>query len=43
MTKVLDMVPDIVSRFTGGKKKEISPEAMKAAEEMAAEDASQME
>lgn len=43
VTKVLDMVPDIVNRFTGGKKKEISPEAMKAAEEMAAEDVSHTE
>ena len=38
VTKVLDMVPDIVSKFTDGKKKGISPDAMKAAEEMAAED-----
>ena len=43
VTKVLDMVPDIVSKFTDGKKKEISPEAMKAAEEMAAEDTARME
>lgn len=42
VTKVLDMVPDIVSRFTDGKKK-ISPDAMAAAEEMAAEDSSHME
>ncbi len=38
VTKVLDMVPDLVSKFTDGKKKEISPDAMKAAKEMAAED-----
>ena len=37
VTKVLDMVPDIVSKFTDGKNKKISPEAMKAAEEMAAD------
>ena len=43
LTKVLDMVPDLVSKFTDGKKKEISPDAMKAAEEMAAEDAARME
>ena len=43
VTKVLDMVPDLVSKFTDGKKKEISPDAMKAAEEMAAEDAARME
>ena len=43
VTKVLDMVPDIVSKFTDGKKKGISPEAIKAAEEMAAEDMAGME
>ena len=43
VTKVLDMVPDLVSKFTDGKKKEISPDALKAAEEMAAEDAARME
>lgn len=43
VTKVLDMVPDLVSKFTDGRKKEISPDAMKAAEEMAAEDAARME
>lgn len=43
VTKVLDMVPDIVSKFTDKNKKEISPDALKAAEEMAAEDASRME
>lgn len=35
MTKILDMVPDFVNKFTGGGK-EISPEAVKVAEEMAA-------
>ena len=34
MTKIIDMVPDIVNRFTGGKK-DISGEAMTKAEEMA--------
>ena len=43
VTQVLDMVPDLVSKFTDGKKKEIAPDAMKAAEEMAAEDAARME
>ncbi len=37
VTKVLDMVPDLVSRFApGSKKKKISEDALKAAEEMAA-------
>lgn len=36
VTKVLDMVPDLVNRFTDGRKNKISPEAVKAAEEMAA-------
>lgn len=36
VTKVLDMVPDIVNKFTGSRKEEISPEAMQAAEEVAA-------
>ena len=36
VTKILDMVPDLVNKFTGGKKEEISPEAMQAAEEVAA-------
>lgn len=35
VTKVLDMVPDFVNKFTGGKKAEISSDAMKAAEEIA--------
>ena len=35
MTKILDMVPDFVNKFTSGAK-EISPEAVKVAEEMAA-------
>lgn len=34
VTKVLDMVPDLINKFT--KKEEISPEVMEAAEEMAA-------
>ena len=38
VTKVLDMVPDLVNKFTDGKKKKISPDAMKAAQEMAGED-----
>ena len=36
MTKIIDMVPDIVNRFTGGKK-DISEEAIAKAEEMAEE------
>lgn len=36
VTKVLDMVPDFVNKFTGGKKETISENAVKAAEEMAA-------
>ena len=36
MTKMIDMVPDIVNRFTSGKK-EISEEAIAKAEEMAEE------
>lgn len=35
VTKVLDMVPDFVNKFTGGKKETISENAVKAAEEMA--------
>lgn len=35
VTKILDLVPDFVNKFAGGTK-EISPEAVKAAEEMAA-------
>ena len=38
VTKVLDMVPDLVNKFTGKKREEISPEVMEAAEEMAAGD-----
>lgn len=34
MTKALDMVPDLVNRFVGGK--DISPEAMEKAEDMKA-------
>lgn len=35
VTKILDLVPDFVNKFAGGAK-EVSPEAIKAAEEMAA-------
>ena len=35
MTKILDMVPDFVNKFTGGSH-DISPDALKVAEEMAA-------
>lgn len=35
VTKILDMVPDFVNKFAGGSK-EVSPEAIKMAEEMAA-------
>lgn len=35
VTKILDMVPDFVNKFAGGSK-EVSPEAVKMAEEMAA-------
>ena len=35
LTKVLDMVPDIVNRFTGGN--DVTPEAAAKAEKMAAE------
>ncbi|MCC8127165.1 MAG: GerW family sporulation protein [Clostridiales bacterium] len=38
VTKVIDLVPDLVNRFTGKKQEEISPEAMKAAEEIAAKE-----
>ena len=37
MTKILDMVPDFVNKFTGGSH-DVSPEALKVAEEMAAAD-----
>lgn len=38
VTKVLDMVPELIGRFTGGEKKpDISDDARKAAEEMAAD------
>ena len=40
VNKVLDMVPDIVNKFTGGKVsvgEEFSPDAVKTAEEMAKE------
>lgn len=39
VTKILDMVPDFVNKFTGGKNTEISSDAMKAANEMAAGEA----
>ena len=37
MSKVIDMVPDLVNRFMGGKAfdEEIAPEAVEAAEQMA--------
>lgn len=37
VTKVLDMIPDFVNKFTGGKgeKKDVSEDALKAAEVMA--------
>lgn len=35
VTKILDMVPDFVNKFAGGSK-EVSPEALKVAQEMAA-------
>lgn len=35
VTKILDLVPDFVNKFAGGAK-EVSPEAIKVAEEMAA-------
>lgn len=37
VTKIIDMVPDFVNRFTGGKDSGISEDAMKKAEEMAKE------
>lgn len=36
VTKIIDMVPDFVNRFTSGKGSGISEEAMKKAEDMAA-------
>ena len=36
VTKVLDMVPDFVNKFAGGKKEEISEKAMETAQEIAA-------
>ncbi len=40
VTKVLDMVPDLVNKFTSGKKKEeVSPEAIRTAQELMAQDA----
>ena len=36
MTKVLDMVPDFVNKFAGGKKEEVSEKAMETAQEIAA-------
>lgn len=35
VTKVLDMIPDFVNKFTGKDKQEVSSDALKAAEEMA--------
>lgn len=35
VTKILDMIPDFVNKFTGSEK-EVSPEAVRVAEEMAA-------
>ncbi|MCD8083908.1 MAG: GerW family sporulation protein [Clostridiales bacterium] len=45
VTKVLDMVPDFVNKLTGGKKEqEVSEEAVRAAEQIAAgEEAEQQE
>lgn len=37
VTKIIDMVPDFVNRFTGGKDSGISEEAVKKAEDMAKE------
>lgn len=37
VTKVIDMVPDFVNRFIGGKSNTISEEAMETAEKMAAD------
>lgn len=37
VTKIIDMVPDFVNRFTGGKDSDISPDAMEKAREMAKE------
>jgi uncharacterized spore protein YtfJ len=42
MTKILDMVPDFVNKFAGGSK-EISPDALKVAEEMAASEEEEKE
>lgn len=36
LTKVLDMVPDFVNKFTKGGEEKISPDAVKVAEDMAA-------
>ena len=35
VTKVLDMVPDFVNKFAGGKKEEVSEKAMETAQEIA--------
>lgn len=35
LTKVLDMVPDFVNKFAGGKKEEVSEKAMETAQEIA--------
>ena len=36
VTKVLDMVPDFVNKFVGGKQEEVSEKAMESAQELAA-------
>ena len=36
VTKVLDMVPDFVNKFVGGKQEEVSEKAMETAQEIAA-------
>ena len=36
VTKILDMVPDFVNKFAGGKKEEVSEKAMETAQEIAA-------
>lgn len=41
LTKILDMIPDFVNKFTGksGGEKEVSDDALKAAEQMAVQEA----
>ena len=36
VTKILDMVPDFVNKFVGGKQEEVSEKAMESAQELAA-------